>query len=106
MIGNSVAFANFEFRFPLIDYLAFPIGGFRNIRAHVFFDVGGGKLKGQDFRFWDSSEHQLIDGKASYGVGLQLSVFGLELHWDFARLTDFKHTLSPFKTAFYIGPSF
>ncbi|HKF43035.1 MAG TPA: hypothetical protein VKG01_08050 [Thermoanaerobaculia bacterium] len=106
VIGNSVAFANFELRFPLIDYLIFPIGGLRNIRAHVFFDVGGGSLKNQNFKFWDSSEHQLIDGKAAFGMGFQLVLLGLEMHWDFARQTDFKHTLSGFKTAFYIGTSF
>ena len=32
-----------------------------------------------------------------------MSLLGLEFHWDFARLTDIKHTLSGFKTAFYIG---
>ena len=106
VIGNTVAFANFEYRFPLIDLLAFPVGGFRNIRAHVFFDIGGGALKDQNFKFWDSSERQLIDGKASYGLGFQLELLGLELHWDFARLTDLKHTLSGFKTAFYIGATF
>jgi Tol biopolymer transport system component len=105
-IGNSIVFANFEFRFPLIDYLVFPIGGIRNIRSHIFFDIGGGSLKNQNFKFWDSSEHQLIDGKASYGMGFQLVLLGLELHWDFARQTDFKHTLSGFQTAFYIGTSF
>ena len=36
VIGNSVAFGNFELRIPLIDYLVFPIGGLRNIRgAHL-----------------------------------------------------------------------
>jgi Tol biopolymer transport system component len=105
-IGNKVAFANFEFRFPLIDFLAFPIGGIRDIRSHVFFDVGGGALENQNFKFWDSSEHQLIDGKASFGFGIQLWLLGLELHWDFARQTDFKNTLSGFQTAFYIGTSF
>jgi hypothetical protein len=63
-------------------------------------------LKNQNFKFWDSDEHQLIDGRASYGMGFQLVLLGLELHWDFARQTDFKSTLSGFKTAFYIGTSF
>src|SRR6266542_4125068 len=56
-IGNTLAFANFEFRFPLIDFLAFPVGGFRNIRGHFFLDIGGAALKNQKFRFWDASEH-------------------------------------------------
>ncbi len=106
VIGNSVAFGNFELRIPLIDYLVFPIGGLRNIRAHIFFDIGAGKLKGQDFQFWDSSNNELIDGHASYGAGFQVTLLGLELHWDFARLTNLKHTLSGVQTSFYIGPSF
>jgi len=105
-IGNTVAFANFEFRFPLIDFLAFPIGGFRNIRGHFFLDIGGAALKNQKFRFWDASEHQLIDGRASYGYGLEFSLLGLGLHWDFAKLTDFKKSLSGLRTSFYIGAEF
>jgi Tol biopolymer transport system component len=105
-IGNTVAYANFEFRFPLIDYLAFPIAGLRNIRSHVFLDVGGAALKDQKFRFWDASNHQLIDGKASYGYGLQFEILGLWLHWDFAKLTDFKKSTSGLRTSFYIGTEF
>ncbi len=52
-IGNTIAYANFEYRFPLIDFLAFPFGGFRNIRGHFFIDVGGAALKDQKFRFWN-----------------------------------------------------
>ncbi|HTD53495.1 MAG TPA: BamA/TamA family outer membrane protein [Thermoanaerobaculia bacterium] len=104
--GNTVGYANFEYRFPLIDFLAFPIGGLRNIRGHVFFDIGGAALKDQPFRFWDSSNHQLINGIASYGYGLQVQLFGLQLHWDFARLTDLKKTLSGYRTAFFIGYEF
>ena len=105
-IGNTVAYANFEFRFPLIDYLAFPIAGLRNIRGHVFVDVGAAALKDQKFRFWDASDRRLIDGRASYGYGLELSLLGLGLHWDFARLWDFKRSLSGLRTSFYIGTEF
>jgi hypothetical protein len=48
----------------------------------------------------------LIDGRASYGYGLQLSILGLLLHWDFARLWDFKRSLSGLRTSFYIGTEF
>ena len=105
-IGNTIAYANFEFRFPLIDLLAFPFGGFTNIRGHFFVDVGGAALKDQKFRFWDSSNHQLIDGRGSYGYGIQFDIFGLTLHWDFAHLTDFRKTYSGLKTSFYIGTEF
>jgi hypothetical protein len=48
----------------------------------------------------------LIDGRASYGYGLQLQILGLWLHWDFAKLTDFKKSLSGLRTSFYIGTEF
>ena len=105
-IGNTIGYANFEYRFPLIDVLQLPIGAFRNIRGQVFLDVGGAALKDERFRFWDSKERQLIDGVAAYGAGFQVSLLGLDFHWDFARLWDFKNTLSGFKTSFYIGAQF
>lgn len=105
-IGNTVAYANFEYRFPLIDFLAFPIGGFTNIRGHVFFDIGGATLKNQRFVFWNSSERRLINGRASYGYGLQLTLLGLQLHWDFSKVTDLKQSQGRLRTSFYIGAEF
>jgi hypothetical protein len=105
-IGNTLAYANFEYRFPLIDVLRFPWGEFRDVRGRVFFDIGGAALEDQSFRFWDSNERQLLDGRASYGYGLQFNILGLQLHWDFARIWDLKRTQSGLKTSFYIGPVF
>jgi WD40-like Beta Propeller Repeat len=105
-IGNTVGYANFEYRFPLIDILQTPILQFRDIRGQIFVDVGGAALKNQTFRFWDSKERQLIDGRAAYGFGFQIEFLGLQLHWDFAKLWDFKKTQSGLKTSFYIGAQF
>jgi hypothetical protein len=105
-IGNTVGYANFEFRFPLIDVIAFPFGAIGNIRGLFFLDVGGAALENQHFKFWNSDTHQLIDGRSSYGYGLQFNFLGLTLHWDFAHLWDFKHTYSGLKTSFYIGTEF
>ncbi len=108
-IGNTVAYANFEYRFPLIDYLILPIGGFQNIRGQVFFDIGGAALEDQSFRFSEedvNGDRRLRDGKAAYGFGLQLNVLGLQLHWDFSKLWDLKDTQSGLKTSFYIGTQF
>src|SRR5262249_46572468 len=58
--GNTIGYANFEYRFPLIDFLIFPFGGLRSIRGKVFFDIGGGALKDQPYQFWDSDRHQLL----------------------------------------------
>jgi len=105
-IGNTIGYANIEYRFPLIDFIAFPGIGFQGIRGRVFFDIGGASLKNQHFQFWDSSERRLIDGVADYGYGFQISLLGLELHWDFARQTDLKQSKGGFRTAFYIGSVF
>jgi outer membrane protein assembly factor BamA len=108
-IGNTVGYANFEFRFPLIDILQLPIGAFRDIRGQVFLDVGGAALKDQTFRFTEKDEEgkrRLKDGRAAYGFGFQISLLGLQLHWDFAKLWDFRQTLSGLKTSFYIGAQF
>ncbi len=108
-IGNTVAYANFEYRFPLIDVLALPIGAFRDIRGRVFFDIGGAALKDQNFVFSEKDENgdrRLKDGRASYGFGIQITILGLQLHWDFAKLWDLQSTLSGLKTSFYIGAQF
>jgi hypothetical protein len=109
VIGNTVAYANFEYRFPLIDVLALPFGAFRDIRGRVFFDIGGAALEDQDFRFSEEDENgdrRLKDGRAAYGFGLQITLFGLQLHWDFAKQWDLKDTLTGLKTSFYIGAEF
>jgi WD40-like Beta Propeller Repeat len=109
-IGNTIGYANFEYRFPLIDVLATPILAFRDIRGEIFVDVGGAQLKNQRFVFWgkdpETGERHLLDGRAAYGFGFQIDLLGLQLHWDFAKLWDFKKTLSGLKTSFYIGAQF
>jgi hypothetical protein len=105
-IGNTIGYANFEYRFPLIDLLAFPVFGLRSIRGRVFFDIGGAALKDQHWVFWSSSNRQLINAIASYGYGFEINVLGLPLHWDFARVTDLKKVQGGFRTSFYIGPVF
>jgi hypothetical protein len=104
IFGNTAGFANIEFRFPLIDLLATPILGFREIRGKAFIDVGGAALKNQNWQFWH--DHQLVDGLADYGFGIQTNFLGLPLHFDFSRQWDFKKSLSNFKLSFYIGPEF
>lgn len=125
-IGNSIAYANFELRVPLIDYLILPIGGFRDIRGRMFFDVGGGAIKNQPFRFWTTNGNApqgspcrgtsgpcLVDGRASWGFGFELNFLGLPMHFDWAQRTDLKHNVADpvrnskgFLFAWYIGPTF
>ena len=130
IIGNSAAFMNLEFRFPLIDFLATPILGIEEIRGKGFIDIGGAALKGQPWQFW--SDYTLCGGGnvpgcngssgglSDYGFGLSLNFLGLPLHFEFARQWNFKQPLPAaqcaklgldtncgnFKFIFYIGPDF
>jgi hypothetical protein len=112
IFGNTCGYANFEFRFPLIDLLALPWIAFGDIRAHIFLDVGGAKVKGGHFQLWNSDTNQLQDALASYGAGLDVTLLGLPVHFDFARLinTDLSEKLqldtSTYKFSWYIGFTF
>jgi Tol biopolymer transport system component len=104
IVGNQAAFANFEFRFPLIDVIATPILAFTGVRGDLFFDIGGAKFNGQPYTFWKGG--RLVDGAASVGYGLSFNFWGLELHWDFAKRTDLKQSYGKKRTEFWIGETF
>ena len=97
-------FLNLEYRFPLVDVLATPILIFQNVRGNLFFDIGAANFKGQPFTF--QRNHRLIDAKAALGYGFSFNFLGLELHWDFARRFDGKHTFGGRHTTFWIGQTF
>ena len=115
--GNTAGFLNVEFRFPLIDFIATPILGFREIRGKVFIDVGGAALKDQPWQFW--SDYTLC-GYGNAG-GLQrlagwLLGLGLRTPDDLPRASrctstspssgTSRHSLSDFKLFFYLGQEF
>jgi len=104
IVGTRAGFANLEYRFPLVDVLATPIIVFQQVRGNLFFDIGAATLPGQPFRF--QKAHKLVDGQASLGYGFSFNFLGLELHWDFARRFDGKHTVGKAKTEFWIGETF
>jgi Tol biopolymer transport system component len=106
--GNRVAFSNIEVRFPLVDELRFPFGAIRMLRGFLFFDVGaawfngdrwydpdwgGTSLAQQDppfvvprkFDLYDSQNHMLGDGRASYGLGFSWFLGPFELTWTWAK---------------------
>jgi Tol biopolymer transport system component len=49
--GNRIFFTNLEFRFPLIDALAFPFGVIPQIRGTIFVDAGAAWF--EDDLWWD-----------------------------------------------------
>jgi hypothetical protein len=124
--GNRVAFANIEWRFPLIDRLDLSFMSLGAIRGRFFLDVGyscysydegefnfqgipgctfigektlpNGQVIGEDGR--------LMDGVASYGWGFTIYIMGLPMHWDFIKKWDFKNTLGDTEVDFWIGIRF
>ncbi len=108
--GSNIAWTNLEFRFPLFDDLRFPVISLGDIRAFVFLDVGAAWLDDSlwydpaignirfdpttgepvEFKFWDSDESRLQDGRGSYGAGIQLPfIGGLNLNWVWSKRLDF-----------------
>ncbi|HKO55076.1 MAG TPA: BamA/TamA family outer membrane protein [Thermoanaerobaculia bacterium] len=111
--GNRAAFANFEFRFPLVDVLVTPIITLQQVRGTLFFDVGAATFRGSAFNgiplppFTFMKDGKLVDGKASVGYGISFDFLGLELHWDFAK--RFKSAVpddAGWRTSFWIGETF
>jgi hypothetical protein len=108
--GSRLAWTNLEFRFPLVDELRFPILAIQSIRGFLFMDVGAAWLSDDrwydprfgiirtdletfeiiPFKFWDSDNNRLQDGRGSYGWGFQfLFLGGLQFNWAFAQRMDY-----------------
>jgi WD40-like Beta Propeller Repeat len=120
--GNQAFFANLELRLPLINIAATPIGLLGPVRATLFAGVGGAKYKGEQYKFGTKDEgvsyvndpvfgepvsgFHLVDGRASYGFGLQAFVLGYPLHFDWVKLTDLKVSTQGWKFQFWLGYDF
>jgi Tol biopolymer transport system component len=121
IVGTEGWFANAEFRFPIIDVMKTPIGILGPVRGTLFAGIGGARFKGDDFQFGTSEEgrsfvrddvfgepvsgYHLVDGRASFGMGLQFFFLGYPLHFDWSKATDLK-VHSPFRFSFWIGYDF
>jgi hypothetical protein len=124
LFGNTAAFLNVEFRFPLIDFIATPILGLSEIRGKAFIDVGGSKLKNQPWQFWKdyklcgfanltgvegcpTSGNTISGGVSDWGFGLEVTFLGLPFHFDFAKMWNFNQSipgeLGNFTFLFYFG---
>lgn len=104
IVGNRAFYGNFEYRFPLIDYIVSPFLQIRDVRGTLFFDVGGAWFEDQEFELWNDG--RLDDALASVGWGVSFRFLGLELHWDFARRTDLDSLAPGTETSFWIGQTF
>jgi outer membrane protein assembly factor BamA len=121
LVGSQGFFANLEVRFPVIDVMKTPLGLLGPVRGTAFVGMGGAKFKGEQFRFSSSGSgvsyvrdnvfgepvegFHLVDGRASYGLGIQFFLFGYPLHFDWSKLTDFKKS-APSRMDFWIGFDF
>src|SRR5262249_12252827 len=122
LAGNQGFFTNAELRIPLIDVMKTPIGILGPVRGTVFFGMGAAHFKGENYTFGTSdpgisyvkdpvfgepvSGFHLVDGRASYGVGLQFFFLGYPLHFDWTKLTDLKVVSANTHFDFWIGFDF
>jgi dipeptidyl aminopeptidase/acylaminoacyl peptidase len=123
LTGTEGFHANAEFRFPIIHLMATPIGVLGPIRGTLFAGIGSAKLRGDPAYQFGTREagvsyvrdpvfgepvsgFHLVDGRASYGVGLQFFFLGYPLHFDWTKLTDLKVSSPGWKFDFWIGFDF
>ena len=92
--GDQGFMLNAELRLPLISAARTVVGTIGPVRGTLFFDVGGAWFKDdQEYRFFQEGKFRLQDGYSSYGVGIQVFLFGAPLHfewvwsWDFSEKT-------------------
>jgi WD40 repeat protein len=121
IVGSQGWFANTEFRFPIIDVMKTPIGILGPVRGTLFAGIGGAHFQGDNYEFGNSEEgrsyvrdnvfgepvsgYHLVDGRASFGVGLQFFFLGYPMHFDWAKITDLQ-VHSPWQFSFWIGYDF
>jgi len=117
-LGQKAFFANAELRFPLIEAMLTPLGVLGGLRGVFFAGVGGAGYNGQTFTPWTRAVEsytpliayqqdfagnltpiygppqtitgfRLKDSQASYGIGLESSLLGLPMHFDWSYKTLF-----------------
>ena len=118
-VGQNGWFGNAELRFPIIDAALTPIGVVGGLRGVFFANIGGASFNNVAYTFASNSTTQyrpilgfqiidaigntapiygqpvtisgfrLVDGRASYGIGLETFLLGFPMHFDFSWRTLF-----------------
>jgi hypothetical protein len=116
-IGQHGGFANVELRFPMIEAMLTPLGVLGGLRGVFFGNLGASGFNNQPFKILTRSDQpfqplvgytaegldlipvlgppvtvsglRLIDGRASYGFGLQSFMLGFPMHFDWSWKTLF-----------------
>jgi outer membrane protein assembly factor BamA len=120
--GNQGFHANAELRIPIIDLALTPLGLIGPIRGTAFIGIGGARFKGEPWQFGSSEPGfsyindpvfgepttgwRLADGRASYGLGLQMFFLGYPMHFDWTKFTDFAVSSNNWDFTFWIGYDF
>jgi Tol biopolymer transport system component len=130
--GNKGFFANLELRLPLVNVMATPIGLLGPVRGTLYAGIGGAQYKkeftpGFDYKFGCKTSSpdcpavsyvndpvfgepvagfHLVDGRASFGFGLQAFILGYPLHFDWTKLTDLKVVSNTTQFDFWVGFDF
>jgi len=117
--GQNAVYGNVQLRFPLIQAMATPIGVLGGVRGVFFFDIGGAWWDNSGYKFWTNTNQtytpvigvdidpdtglgipvygepvtisgfRLVDGRASYGIGVETSALGFPVHFDWSWRTLF-----------------
>jgi outer membrane protein assembly factor BamA len=116
-IGQNAFFANAELRFPLIEAMLTPLGVLGGVRGVMYANIGGASFTGQPYTFMTNKSEiytpiigyqvidflgnvapvygppiqvhglRLVDGRASYGIGLETFLLGFPMHFDWSWKT-------------------
>jgi hypothetical protein len=99
-----------------------PIGLLGPVRGTVFGNIGGAHYPDEPFQFWTKGAgvsyvndplfgqavegRRLVDGRASFGIGIQAFLLGMPMHFDWSWLTDLKVRSTSPRFQFWIGYDF
>jgi len=108
--GDKYFLANFEFRYPFIDYLKmhFPLPitiGY--VTGNLFYDVGSAWNDSTGFKGATSvGTNRLVDIKSSFGFGIRANLGIFVLRYDLAWATDLATVAAHPEYYFSIGADF
>ncbi|MFH1686846.1 MAG: BamA/TamA family outer membrane protein [bacterium] len=108
--GNRYGLINFEFRYPMIDYLAmrFPLPlVLSRVGGALFFDMGAAWDE-DDFKGGTTADgrKRLLDIKTGFGFGMRANLGFILLRYDMAWNTDFYNVADKPSYYFSIGADF
>jgi outer membrane protein assembly factor BamA len=114
IVGNEGWYANLEFRIPLVNVANTILGQIGPVRGVLFFDLTRKNLRGYSSPFFDASKFyeldfdrsgfpflRTADAIGSYGFGFQFFLFGLPLHFDWAKRLEIEDISKPFSIKTY-----